>query len=207
MKKFKIMIDKFVNDELSEEDTDDYLSNFFDQDDKKRFKKKWFKIIDEELEKYNSKQSKYFNKHIFAISSTAAILFIIVATNIFIIKNDYQYKIKYSIFKKGESKNIRKLDGIADQSFNKFQNTLLKFDGYDYDLYLKKDYLKVYRKNDKILEERNDLNDETNFISALSAIKKNRYKKARSYLENINQNSPYYKDVLIMLDLIDKILK
>ncbi len=201
------MIDKFVNDELSEEDTDDYLSNFFDQDDEKRFKKKWFKIIDEELEKYNSKQSKYFNKHIFAISSTAAILFIIVAANIFIIKNDYQYKLKYSIFNKGDSKNIHKLDSLADMTFKKYTDALIRFDDYDYNLFFNKNYKKIYRKNDKLLEDNNNLNDETNFISALSSIKKNRYKKAKIYLKKINPKSPYYNDKMKMMELIDKILK
>lgn len=194
------MIEKFINNQLSEKEVDSLMENFFEQKEEIKFKKRWKTIIDE-----NENQPKVFSiyrSRFYKIAAVASIaVFIGVYTNFpnnsIIKSND---KISYSTSIKGNG------DAVINKIIDKYDVTNIKNE-YSLSLVLIEKYeVKKYNEVIKIMESSNEQdsskNNEDIWIAAISAIKINNINKAKFFLNRLKKDKKFGEDSRLLIKLL-----
>ena len=196
------MIKDFVNNKQSEKQTDKMMEEFYKKNDEIEFKKKWRRIIEEEL---NSNNKNLF-KRIKKFTSIAAIFLLLVFATTVIFKTDLQYPISYSLSIKGDKDKVKNLDKLIEQFLNSHSSILIKKDKNNLELLTRHYYRKIYNKSDDLREEGYKLSEETILITSFAAIEQRKFFKGLEYINMIEPTSQYFKEVSKMKDLLDKIV-
>ena len=195
------MIKDFVNNKQSKKQTDKMMEEFYKKNDEIEFKKKWRRIIEEEL---NSNNKNLF-KRIQKFTSIAAIFLLFVFATTVIFKTDLQYPISYSLSIKGDKDKVKNLDKLIEQFLNSHSSILIKKDKNNLELLTRHYYRKIYNKSDDLREEGYKLSEETILITSFAAIEQRKFFKGLEYINMIEPTSQYFKEVSKMKDLLDKI--
>jgi len=199
------MIDKFINNQMTEEEIDNMMYDFFEAKKKREFKERWSKILDQELKKEKKgKTVPLFRK----IASIAAVLLLVGITGVlwFNSQKVSPGESTFTYVSKGEDKNMLMLEKAIDESI--FSNVESPYFNKLYSLYKQKRYKSVIDEVDRILLNSNKkIGDDYLMLAGYASIKLKSLNKAKVYFSAIDETSPHNAKARRLLRIINTIIK
>ena len=191
------MLKKFANGEMSQNEVDNMMEDFFEKKGASEFKEKWNKKLDSG----QTKSIPFFRKHVFATVSAASIVLLIGISSIFFYKNN-----GLTGFIKGKNAKTTELNEFVSKHNFNLNSDASRETKMVLEMYNTGQFSKVMDNADMLLSKDNAKLNEMFFLAGMAAVKEKNFPKAKKYLINIDENSPYFDDSQKMLDLIEDIL-
>ena len=199
------MIEKFINNELSEKEVDNMIEKFFEMKKEKEFRAKWKGIIKENNNSKSMKIVKFLRHYAYrSVAAASLVIFIGAYIFYFYIKNTAPLSNDYATTAKGSNKDFIRAESLIN-SYNideeKNQSLYEKsISGY----YANGYYDKALTEAKKLLKKQPEVvTDRILVIAAFSAFKELDSSKAIEYLRYIDSDSKYYPISQKLLKLID----
>ena len=185
------MIDKFINNKLSQKEEDFLMKSFFEEIEKEDFRNRWKKIIHKETQSNKPKMISILKSNFYKIAAAASIVLFFGIYNIKF-NNSSPDKINYSINAKGDkniiiNKIINKYDFNAAHNSSNISRVLIE-------KYNDNSYEEVVGIVGETLNKDSLPTDESIWIAAVSAIKMNEIGKAKLFLNKLLNDDKYGKD-------------
>jgi len=218
------MLDKFVNNKLSEKDEDRLLKEFYKKEEELEFINKWNERFseDKELERINDNQHdanvenklvqmpvkdkkggliyKLRTSLIYKISAAMIILFIGASAS-YINNGPIVQGYKYEYLIKGKKQEYKKCNKVADIIENKIESSSNKNKAL-WSLYKSGKYKSTVSKAEKILVDSPE-DQNTLMIAVISTIRSSRYDDSYQLLNKfkMDSNSLFYEEFKELYDL------
>ncbi len=180
------MLDKYLNKELNEDEEFFLMSEYFKEKERRDFKQKWNRILEEGDKKAEVKEISFFRKH---TSKFAVAASIVVLLGVFgIVKYNLGIGINFTNTSKGKIIKLNKEIKSYSESFEtgrKEKELFLKFNAQKYE--------EVVNLIDRSLKSRGIVSEDSLLIASFAAVKLEKYEKARKYANKIRPDSKYYE--------------
>lgn len=199
------MLKEFVNNEMSADEVDTMMEDFFKQKEEKEFRKKWNKILDDKEPKY--KIVRFFRKHMYATVSAASILLLIGIGGLYYNTRYLNQNVNYTDVIKGNSTMKTKLSNLTNKQVVSISNNASNETKSVWEMYKSNHFEKVISEVDKNIKSNKNFSNEMIWMAGLSSIKIEDYTKARDYLSRIGKDAPYFKDSRELLKILNDILE
>jgi len=201
-----VMIDKFVNDEMSENDVKSMMHEFFDKKDEVEFKRKWHGIVDEQLDTDSTNVISFFKRNFSSTALVASMILVLIGSTFLITDSVLFQSFRYTVLAKGNKENIKKLNSnIKDyHAFVENKSTIDKEEILQ--LYNSGRYKKVMNEVEDMIDNNGVIDNKRLIMAGFSSIKRYHFKKAKYFMTRIDSTSPFYDKSQEMLEKIIKII-
>lgn len=199
------MLKKFTNNEMSSNEVDSMMEDFFKEKDENEFRKRWNKILDDGKPEY--KIIKFFRNNLYTAVSAASIILLIGFGGLYFISKNINTNVQYTDVIKGNTAMKTKLNKLVSNISVVIGDESIVETKAVFELYkTNQDKRVIDTVTDKI-KSNSKLSEDMFWMAGLSAIKMENYTEAKNFLGKINSTSLKYNKSKELLVIIEDILK
>ena len=198
------MIDKFIKNQMTEEEIDNMMFSFFETKKKKEFKEHWNSVLEDHIK---SKKKGRIISLTRKIASVAAVLLIVGITSVLLYNNKVSpTNSGFTYVSKGGDKDLLLLEKQLDESIFAYVDS--PYFNKLYSLYKQKKYKAVIDEVDNMLMKTNKkIGDNYLMLAGYASIRLKSLNKAKVYFSAIDETSPHNAKAKQLLRIINRIIK